>query len=101
MKKKEDPVLINLELERSKINRERSILVLDKALMLYFTCLFVAVIGFIGGYIDKKTLDLLIMMSFGVLIVGIIPYWVTMKKEEQRLDTLIFNAKKSRGGRNA
>ena len=101
MKKKEDNVLINLELEKSKINREKSILVLDKALMLYFICLFIAVVGFIGGYINKNTLDLLIMMSFGVLIVGIIPYWITMRREEERLDSLIYDVKKSRGGKNA
>ncbi len=100
MKALRNPLLITLEVEKSKINREKSVLVLDKAMMLYFIFLFIAVIGFINGYIQVKVLNTLIVMSFGVLVIGIIPYWITMRKEEQRLDALISEVKKSaRGGK--
>ncbi len=94
-------ILISLEIERSKINREKSVLVLDKALLLYFSFLFVGVIGFINGYVKVQTLNLLIFMSFGVLVVGIAPYWITMRREERKIDGLIKGMTKGRGVRNA
>ena len=93
-------MLISLELERSKLNREKSVILLDKALLLYFSFLFVGIIGFINGYMQVKQLNMLILMSFGVLIVGIAPYWITMKKEEERINDLILSVNK-RGGKNA
>lgn len=99
---KKNTLLISLEMEKSKLNREKSVLVLDKALLLYFSFIFIGVIGFINGLIKADILNLLVMMSFGVLIVGIAPYWITMRKEEKRLDELIAAQNKSngRGGRN-
>ncbi len=97
---KRSTILISLEMEKSKINREKGRLVLDKALMLYFSFLIVGIIGFINGYITARTLNLLILMSFGVLVIGILPYFITMKREEQNLDSLIKDVK-TRGGRNA
>ncbi|MBI4438401.1 hypothetical protein HY640_00550 [Candidatus Woesearchaeota archaeon] len=83
-------VLVNLEIEKSKLSREKSIILLDKALMLYFLFLFVGIMGFINGYIKASVLNALVLMSFGVLVVGIIPYWITMKKEEKKLESLIL-----------
>ncbi|MBI2133756.1 hypothetical protein HYU11_03685 [Candidatus Woesearchaeota archaeon] len=91
---KKENILINLEIERSKINREKSRLVLDKALMLYFSFLILGILGFINGYVTPKILNLMILMSFGVLVVGITPYFITMRKEEKNLDNLIRNARR-------
>lgn len=86
-------------LEQSRMNREKSLLVLDKALLMYFSFIFVGVVGFVGGYFDAKFLNIMIVMSFGVLAVGVVPYIVTMQKEEKRLKSLLINNKRGREGK--
>ena len=89
--------LIELELERSRLNREKSVLVLNKALFLYFCFLFVGVIGFVNNYVTTAYLNLLIILALVALIVGIFPYVSVMSKEEKRTDNLIASVK--RGGK--
>ncbi|MCX6707648.1 MAG: hypothetical protein NT001_05925 [Candidatus Woesearchaeota archaeon] len=88
-----DKEIIELELEKSRIDREKSMLVLNKGLFLYFCFLFVAVMGFINGYLSKDLLNILIIMSLCVIIIATLPYIRTMHKEEKRLETLIDDLK--------
>lgn len=81
--------IINLEVEKSRINREKSILVMNKSLVLYFVFMFVAILGFINGYINRTLLNVLIVMGLCVLIIGTVPYVKTMHEEERRLNDLI------------
>ena len=81
--------IINLEVEKSRINREKSILVMNKSLVLYFVFMFVAIIGFINGYIGRTMLNVLIVMGLCVLLIGTVPYVKTMYFEEKRLNDLI------------
>ncbi len=76
-------------LEHSRMNREKSLLVLDKSLLMYFSFLFVGVVGFVSGYLDSKFLNIMVVLSFGVLAIGIIPYVITMHNEEKRLKSMI------------
>jgi len=89
--------LIELEIEKSRIDREKSMLVLNKGLFLYFCFLFVAVIGFINGYLSKTLLNMLIIMSLSVLIIATLPYIRTMHREEHRLDIIIKNLRSKSG----
>jgi len=88
-KKGMDSVQTSIILEHSRMNREKSLLVLDKSLLMYFSFIFVGVVGFVAGYFDAKFLNIMVVLSFGVLAVGVIPYLLTMHKEEKRLNTLI------------
>jgi uncharacterized membrane protein (Fun14 family) len=81
--------VIDLEVEKSRLNREKSILVMNKSLILYFAFMFVAVLGFINGYITRTLLNVLIVMGLCVLIIGTVPYVKTMHSEEQRLNSLL------------
>ena len=76
-------------LEHSRMNREKSLLVLDKSLLMYFSFIFVGVVGFVGGYLDAKFLNIMVVLSFGVLTVGVIPYIMTMHAEEKRFRKLM------------
>ncbi len=76
-------------LEHSRMNREKSFLVLDKSLLMYFSFLFVGVVGFVSGYLDARFLNIMVVLSFGVLAIGIIPYVITMHNEEKRLKSMI------------
>ena len=86
--------LLELELEKLRIKRERATLALNKGLLIYFVFLFVAVFGFINGYVKVKYLNILIVMGFIVLIVGIIPYIKVSWEEENKLDALMKQLKK-------
>ncbi len=89
--------IISLELERSKLNREKSLLILNKALFLYFLFLFIGVIGFVNNYISAMYLNVLIVLALVALVMGTLPYISIMRKEEIRLNKLILDLKK--GGR--
>jgi hypothetical protein len=86
--------VIELEVEKSRLNREKSMLVMNKSLILYFCFMFVAVLGFINGYIGRTLLNVLIVMGLCVLIIGTVPYVKTMHSEELRLDDLIRRVSK-------
>jgi hypothetical protein len=81
--------VVDLEVEKSRLNREKSMLVMNKSLILYFAFMFVAVLGFINGYISRTLLNVLIVMGLCVLIIGTVPYVKTMHSEEKRLDDLL------------
>ena len=91
--------LISIEIEKSKLNREKSLMVLDKALLLYFSFLFIGVIGFINGYLTAGFLNQLVVMGIVVLLIGIVPYVITMHREEQKLDQLLGHYKGRNGAR--
>ena len=81
--------VVMLEVVKSRLNREKSMLVMNKSLILYFVFMFVAVLGFINGYINRTLLNVLIVMGLCVLIIGTVPYVKTMHAEERRLNDLI------------
>lgn len=82
-------LLLSLEIEKSKLNREKSLLLLDKSLLMYFAFLIIGIVGFINKYLDARYLNIMIVLSFGVLAVGLVPYMLTMSREEKRLNVLI------------
>ncbi|MFH1642328.1 MAG: hypothetical protein ABIC04_05525 [Nanoarchaeota archaeon] len=75
--------IIYLEIEKSRINREKSKTVLDKSFMLYFSFLIVGVAGFIAGYINSSVLTILIVTGIVILILGTFPYVIITTKEER------------------
>ena len=86
--------IIDLEVEKSRLNREKSMLVMNKGLILYFAFMFIAVIGFINDYLNQTLLNVLIVMGLLVLIIGTVPYVKTMHEEEERLNSLIAELRK-------
>lgn len=84
-----DEMIINLKLELSRLNRDKSHLVLDKSLMLYFVFLFVGVLGFVNGYLSGTFLQILVYFGICVLVIGLVPYVMTMKKESDRMNELV------------
>ena len=88
-----DEMLLQLEIEMSKLNREKSLLLLDKSLLMYFAFLIVGVVGFVNKYLDVRYLNIMIVLSFGVLAVGFVPYILTMSREEKKLNVLIANVR--------
>jgi len=77
---------IYLEIEKSRIQREKSKLVLDKSIALYFIFMMIAVIGFIFNYIDATMLNTLIILGIVILIAGTLPYMIIVHREEKKID---------------
>jgi hypothetical protein len=94
-----DREIYSLELERAKINSQKSIVVLDKGLMLYFVFILTAVLGYINKLLDKNLFNVLILLSFCVLIIVLISYVRTMTIEQGKIDSIIRELKLKRGGK--
>lgn len=74
-----------LELEKSRINREKARIVLNMGLILYFGFLIVGIIGFAFEYIDNFLLNVLVVCGIIILIVSTLPYLIIIHKEEKWL----------------
>lgn len=83
-------------IEKSRLNREKSMLVLNKSLLLYFTFLFVGIIGFVYGYVTNLWLNILIIMGLCVLVIGTLPYIKIIYEEEKKLDKVLADLRKSK-----
>lgn len=85
--------VIYLEIEKSRISREKSKLVLDKSFVLYFSFLVVGIIGFAFNYITSLVLNIMIISGIVILVVGTFPYVFIIHKEEKRIDELLMELK--------
>ncbi len=77
---------IYLEIERSKLEREKARLVLEKSIALYIIFMMIGVIGFVFDYLDSVILNALIFLGICILIIGTIPYIIIVRKEEKKID---------------
>ena len=82
-------IRIHLELEKSRMQREKAKFVMDKSLALYVLFMIVAVVGFVFGYFDSTMLNALIVIGIAVLLLGAIPYVLVIHREEKRIDELL------------
>lgn len=85
--------VIYLEIEKSRINREKSKLVLDKSFVLYFSFLLVGVVGFAFDYITSLVLNILIISGIAILVIGTLPYVLVIHKEEKKINELLEELK--------
>jgi hypothetical protein len=86
--------VVDIELERSKLDREMSLLVLNKALVFYFIFIIVAIFGFVNGMMSKMLFNIMVVVGLGVFVIGAIPYITTMRKEEKTLNRLVKELKR-------
>ena len=80
---------IYLEIEKSKIQRERAKLVLEKSIALYFIFMIIAVLGFIYDYIDSTMLNVLIVLGIVILLAGTLPYLMITNREEKKIESFL------------
>ena len=84
-----DKEIIYLQVEKSKLNREKAMIVLNKSLMLYFGFMAVAVLGFAFNYFGAKILNMLVIVSIIILMIGSLPYLIISHQEEKKIDEMI------------
>jgi hypothetical protein len=84
---------IYLEIEKSRINREKAAIVLNKSLFLYVLFMLVGIVGFASNYIDSMMLNSLIIAGIVILIVGTLPYLAITHKEEKKINDFLKQLK--------
>ncbi len=82
-------VEVYLEIEKSRIKREKAKIVLNKSLFLYVAFLIVGVFGFVNNYIDPTQLNMLIIVGIFVLFIGTFPYVLTTTREEKKINEML------------
>ena len=92
--KRVDSELTQLELERSRIKREKAALVLNKGLVLYLTFMVVGVVGFAFDYIDSSVLNFLVVAGIIILLLSTLPYVFIVHKEERWIKMRIWELTK-------
>lgn len=85
--------IIYLEIEKSKLNREKAKIVLNKSLVLYIVFMVVGILGFSADYIDSTLLNVLVILGIIVLVLGTIPYFIITSKEEKKLNAMLKRLK--------
>ena len=85
--------ILYLEIEKSKINREKAAIILNKSLVLYFIFTLIAVIGFVAEFIDHVMMNILIIMGIVLLFIGTIPYYIMTRNEERKIDNFLKELK--------
>lgn len=83
--------IIQLELEKSRLSREKGMIILNKSTYLYFTFMFIGVIGFLNHYLSPAMLNFIIIMGLIALIVGTLPYIIAAHKEQKNLTSILTN----------
>ncbi len=93
-KSEADREIIYLEVEKSRINREKARIVLNMGLILYFGFLIAGVIGFAFKFIDSFLLNVLVICGIIILIVSTVPYLIIIHKEEKWINLKLDRSKK-------
>jgi hypothetical protein len=81
--------IIMLKIEKVKLQREKNILILNKSTMLFFAFFAVAVVGLVNKLISTTQLNFLIAFGVAALVVGVLPYSISARKEEKELEKTI------------
>lgn len=93
-KSEADSGVIYLELEKSRINREKAKIVLNMGLVLYFGFLIAGIIGFAFEYIDSFLLNIMVICGIVILIISTLPYLVIVHREENWIKSRLQGLKK-------
>lgn len=81
--------IIQLEMEKSRISREKGMVILNKSVFLYFTFMFIGVLGFVNKYLTSKMLNFVIVMGLVALVVGTMPYILASHREQRKLSVIL------------
>jgi len=84
---------IYLEIEISRIQREKAAIVLNKSIFLYFSFMSIGVLGFLLKYFDSFLLNLMIIIGIIVLFTGTLPYLLIAHKEEEKIKHFLSELK--------
>lgn len=82
---------IALQIEKSKMKRDKSVVILNRGLIIYFCIILMAVFGFVNNYFSKITLNALIISAVLMLTAASIPFIASMYRDEKDIEDMIKN----------
>ena len=85
--------IVYLEIEKSRIEREKAQIVLNKSVSLYILFMFVGAIGFVYDYFNATMLNVLVVLGIVILLIGTIPYLLIVNKEEKKIKSYLERLK--------
>ncbi|MEA2037331.1 MAG: hypothetical protein U9O94_07510 [Nanoarchaeota archaeon] len=90
---KKSSEVVYLEIEKSRLNREKSRIVLNMGLILYFGFMVAGIVGFAFDYVDSFLLNVLVICGIIILIISTVPYLVIVHKEEKFINNKLDELK--------
>ena len=89
--------LIFILIEKSKIQRERSMAILNKGFLLFAAFIVIAYLGRFNEIISQIYINILFLVGITVLITSIVLYQGTISNEERNLDAILDSFLKQNG----
>jgi len=80
---------ITIKLEKSKLNRETSTLILNKGILIYLAFVVIGFMGYKEQIITQNIFYFMVLFGLIILFVAISPYINAMRKEREALDELL------------
>ncbi len=80
---------IEIKMEKLRLDREKTSMVFNKGLFLYFSFVVLGIFGVSTRIMDQYTLYTLILIGIFVLIVAVVPYIMQNKKAEDDLNKML------------
>lgn len=81
--------MIFILMEKSKIKRERSMIILNKGFLIFFGFIIIASISQIDDFVPKIYINILFLFGIIVLIVSAALYHTAISEEEKALDGML------------
>lgn len=81
--------MIFILVEKSKIKRERSMIILNKGFLIFFGFIIIASISQINDIVPQTYINLTFLLGVIVLIVSAVLYHTAISEEEKNLDKLL------------
>ena len=83
--------VIFIIMEKSKIKRERSMMILNKGFLIFFGFIIIAALSRFDKFISQTFINFLFLLGIAVLIVSVWLYQGVISEEEKNLDKLLDN----------
>ena len=81
--------MIFLEIEKSKIKRSRSMMLLNKGMIIFVAFFVIAIIALLNKSIDQYFFNFMILGGILILVIAIVLHSKTSSEEEKKLDDMI------------
>ena len=81
--------IIFIKIEKMKLEREKCLMILGSAILLFLAFIIVSVIGVLNGIVTKNQLNMLVLGGIFVLIVGVSPYVRFASREQKSLENTL------------
>ncbi len=81
--------LLFILIERSKVQRESSMSIVNKGFMIFFVFLAIVYFGKLNNLVSQAYINILFGLGIGVLIFSIVSYYSVVRREEKILNRLL------------